>query len=200
MTRLKTASGFTPLEFFQNFIRAKKSDQKTLTGFTLIEMLIYVALVATIISAVVFFGIWAMQVGAKTKANTEITGNARRAMEIMVYEIKRSTGVYAPTSNFDIDPGQLSLEQPGAEGSDESSSFVDFFICGQALCLKREKANAIALTNASVRVTSLVFNQMLNSMGSPSIRITLNVTNAVGDRPENFASISLTTAANLRAY
>lgn len=121
-------------------------------------------------------------------------------MEIMVYEIRRSTSVYAPTSNFDTDPGQLSLEQSSAAGTEEDSSFVDFFICGQALCLKREKANAIALTSNAVRVTSLVFSQRLNDMSSPSIRLSLTVTSTSGGRPESTATINLITAANLRSY
>lgn len=177
-----------------------EQEAKNRSGFTLIEMLIYIGLVATVISAIVFFGVWAMQVGAKTKANTETLNNARRAMEIMVYEIRRSTGVYAPTSNFDVNPGQLSLEQAGAAGSDESAGFIDFFICGQALCLKREKANAIALTNSSVKVTNLIFNQKLNSNSSPSISIDLSVSSVSSARPENTATIDLTGAANLRSY
>ena len=169
-------------------------------GFSLIEMLLYIALVVIIISSIVFFGIWAIQVGAKTKTNSEVLGNARRAMETMVYEIRRSKSVYAPTSNFDTDPGQLSLEQTNATGADESSGFIDFFICNQALCLKREKADPVALTNSSVRVTSLIFNQRLNSVDSPSIRISLRVASASSTMPGETTLIDLTTAANLRSY
>ena len=100
----------------------------TPNGFTLLEMLIYVALVATVMSSVVFFGIWVIQVGVKSRINSEVMGNARSAMETMVYEIKKSQSVYAPTSVFDSSLGQLSLEQTKDAGSDESSGFIDFFI------------------------------------------------------------------------
>jgi len=169
-------------------------------GFSLIEMLIYVALVATIISSVVFFGIWIIRVSVKSRINSDVMGNARSAMETMAYEIKKSQSVYAPTSVFDSNPGQLSLEQTNAAGSDESSSFIDFFICGQSLCLKREKANPIILTNNSVRVTSLLFSQRLNSIESPSIQIKLRVESASSTKPEYTNSIDLTTTANLRFY
>jgi len=181
-------------------LKATSYKLKANPGFTLIEMLIYVAIVTLIVSAIVFFGVWAIQVGAKTKANTETLGNARRAMDIMTYEIRRAASVYTPTSNFDIDPGQISLEQASSTGSNENFNFIDFFICGQALCLKREDASAIALTNNSVRVTSLIFNQRLNAMGTPSIRISLTVASASSTRPENTSIINLTTAANLRSY
>ncbi len=170
------------------------------TGFSLIEMLIYIALVVIIISSIVFFGIWAMQVGAQTRINSEVLGNARRAMEIVVYEIRKSKSVYAPTSNFDINPGQLSLVTATSTGAEESSAFIDFFICGQALCLKREKANPVALTNSSVQVTNLIFSQRLNSVSSPSIRINLRVTSAASVRPGATTTIDLTTTANLRTY
>lgn len=169
-------------------------------GFTLIEMLIYVLLVAVVGSALVFFGFWAIQVGAKTKANAEALGNARRGLETMVYEIRRATSVYTPTSSFDVNPGQLSLVMATSTGADESSAFIDFFLCGQALCLKREKVNPVALTNNSVRVTNLVFSQRLNAVSSPSIQITLRVTSLPADRPENTATVDLTTTANLRSY
>lgn len=168
-------------------------------AFTLIEMLLYVSLVTIISAALVFFGFWAIQVLAKTKTNSEVMGNARRALETMVYEIRKSASVYGPTSVFDADSGQLSLEQTIEDGT-ENSEFIDFFLCGQALCLKREKANPVALTNNSVRVTNLIFNQRLNSLSSPSIKITLTVASASDRRPEETASIELTTTANLRSY
>ena len=176
------------------------TNKKISAGFTLLEMLIYVALVSIVVSAIVLFGLWAIQVGAKTKANSEVLGNARRAMETMVYEIRKSQSVYAPSSIFDANPGQLSLEQTNPDGSTEPSGFIDFFLCDQALCLKREKANPVALTNNSVRVTSLIFNQRLNSASSPSIKITLQISSASSTRPEDVTSIDLTTAANLRSY
>ncbi|KKT25031.1 MAG: hypothetical protein UW11_C0036G0006 [Parcubacteria group bacterium GW2011_GWA2_43_9b] len=174
--------------------------QPTVSGFTLLEMLIYVALVATVMSSVVFFGIWVIQVGVKSRINSEVMGNARSAMETMVYEIKKSQSVYAPTSVFDSSLGQLSLEQTKDAGSDESSGFIDFFICGQALCLKREKINPVALTNNSVRVTSLIFSQRLNSTDNPSIQIQLRVESASSTKPEYTGLIDLTTTANLRFY
>lgn len=176
------------------------TNKKISAGFTLLEMLIYVALVSIVVSSLVLFGLWAIQVGAKTKANSEVLGNARRAMETMVYEIKKSQSVYAPSSIFDAHPGQLSLEQTNPDGSTEPSGFIDFFLCNQSLCLKREKANPVAITNNSVHVTSLIFNQRLNSASSPSIKITLQITSASSTRPEDITSINLTTTANLRSY
>ncbi len=186
-------------------LRVGAGKSQMASGFSLLEMLIYVALVATIISSVVFFGIWLIQASAKSRVSSEVLGNARSAMETMVYEIRKSQSVYTPTSIFlDLTsastPGQLSLEQTVAAGSDETTTFIDFFICGQALCLKREKASPIALTDDSVKVTSLLFSQRLNSINSPSIQIKLRVESLSSARPEYTDSIDLQTTANLRSY
>ncbi len=171
------------------------------TGFTLMEILVYVALVGIVAGAITGFGIWAIRAGAKIKMENEVMNNARRAMETMVYEIKKSAGVYTPTSNFEINPGQLSLEQMTESIPQEEKTFVDFFQCGEALCLKRERAAPIALTNEKVRLTNLQFKQLVNSVTSPSIQISLSLEGiAAGSRPEGQASISLTTTANLRSY
>lgn len=172
---------------------------KKIDGFSLIELLLYVAVISVVISAVVGFGSWAIQVGTKTKVNSEVVNNARLAMDTMVYEIKKAHSVYTPTSVFNVHPGQLSLEQLNATTT-ESSSFIDFFLCDQALCLKREGASAITITSSQVRITNLVFKQILNSASAPSIQIMFSVNSLTSSRPEATASLNLTTTANLRSY
>jgi len=175
------------------------AEQFSKNGFSLIELLLYVAVISVVISAIVGFGSWAIQVGTKTKVNSEVVNNARLAMDTMVYEIKKAYSVYTPTSVFDTHPGQLSLEQLNVTTT-ESSSFVDFFLCGQALCLKREGALAITITNSQVRITNLIFKQLLNSTSAPSIQIMFSVSSLASSRPEATASLDLIGTANLRSY
>ncbi len=170
-------------------------------GFTLIEMLLYVVLVTIVGSAIVGFGVWAIQVGAKVRANAEVLNNSRRAMETMVYEIKKSKGLYTPTSTASTtSAGQISLEQVADATSGETTTYVDIFKCGNSLCLKREKQAPLALTNNQVKVTGLTFYQLYNSTTSPSIQMVLSVTGASTARPEYTTSLNLTTTANLRSY
>lgn len=179
------------------YSKNKKLDDR---GFTLMEILVYVGIVAIVGTAITGFGIWAIRVGAKLKAGNDVMDNARRAMEVMTYEIKKSASVYTPNSVLGSNPGQLSLEQKTMTVPGEENTFVDFFQCGQALCLKREGAAPLALTNEKVILINLVFQQLLNSTQAPSIQITLRLQTAAGSRPENQDQIELTTTANLRAY
>jgi len=174
----------------------KPLTRKT-AGFTLMEMLLYVGLVIIVVSSIVIFGRWAIQTGSKIKSGLDVMDNARRAMEIMAYEIKTSRSVYTPTSIFDANFGQLSLEQLAINAS-ETTTFTDFFKCGDWLCLKRDGAGVIVLTNDRIKVTKLIFHRLLNSDRQSSIQIELGV-ESVGEGTYGSA-IELITTANLRAY
>lgn len=170
-------------------------------GFTLIEMIVYVAIVAVLILTIAAFAVWAIQVGSKTKINYELADNARRAMEKMVYEIKKSKSIYAPASIFEINPGQLSLEQVTTSIPGETATFIDFFQCGNALCEKKEGQAPQALTNERVKLTSLKFFQLLNSTTTPSVQISLKLESAASStRPEYAGSLELINTVTLRSY
>ena len=163
-------------------------------------MLVYVALLVVMVTAVVIFAFWTIQAGAKIKTNYELADNARRAMDILTYEIKKSKSVYTPASIFDVNPGQLSLEQT-ASSTTETLAYVDFFKCGNSLCLKREGDSPVALTNNRVKITNLTFSQLLNSSTTPSIQIVLRVeSSAVSTDPEYTGALEATSTATLRAY
>jgi len=170
-------------------------------GFTLIEMVIYIAIVTVVVGIVVMFGFAAIRTGAKVKTNAEVLDNSRRAMETIIYEIKKSRSVYTPTSAFDTDPGQLSLEQATTTPVDETATFVDFFKCGDSLCLRREGSNPMNLTNDRVKVIGLVFTQLSNSSSRPSVQIRLRLESVNASLvPDYSSSIDLTSTAILRGY
>ena len=54
-------------------------------------------------------------------------------MDIMVREIKEAKSVYTPTTNS----SQLSLETINYLPVDEENTYIDFFLCGSSLCLKK---------------------------------------------------------------
>jgi len=171
-------------------------------GFTLIEMVIYVGLCSIILGSLAFFASWALQAGAKAKMERDVLNNGQRALEIMVSEIKKSKNVYDPTSVFNSYPGQLSLEQATAFLPQESETFVDFFQCGQSLCLKRENDSPIALTDGNVALTDLKFFKISNNATSSSIQINLGLesSRSVWGQSQTKSKIWLQTSANLNAY
>ena len=79
-------------------------------GFTLLELLVYIAIFAILIITITLFAIAFIKTTAKSRIKKEVSLGTYSAMKAMVYEIKRANHVYTPTSVFDSSSGQLSLE------------------------------------------------------------------------------------------
>jgi len=175
----------------------RKLSQKS---FTLIEILVYIGVLSIIILVLVSFVLWFLHSNTKAKVMREVLDNARRAMEIMTYEIKGAESIYTPTSIFDSHPGQLSLETSKYLPEGEETTYIDFYLCDTQLCLKKESQDAVVLTLDNVEVSNIVFTLIVSGEVS-SIQIDLKIDyKNPADRPEYRASVNLTSTASLRSY
>ena len=169
----------------------------TKRGFTLVEILVYIIVLAIIVLAVSSFFIWAVKSNTKAKVMRETVDNAQRSMEIMIHDIKEAKSIYTPTSAST----QLSLETTHYLPSEETSTFIDFFLCGAditVLCSKKEGQSVVALTSDRVEVNNLEF--ILISTTTPSVQINLGINyKNPGGRPEYQSSIDFTSTASLRS-
>lgn len=165
-------------------------------GFTLIETLVYVGILSIIVTVIFSFLIWSVRSSTKIKVMRETSDNARRAMEIMVYEIKEARTIYTPTSTST----QLSLETLHYLPTGEDTTYIDFYICGTQLCLKKESQSPIALTSDKVEVGNLFFTPVVTGE-TPSVQIELKIDyKNPNSRPEYQASVDLKSTASLRSY
>lgn len=170
-------------------------------GFTLVEMLIYIAVLSTIVLAVSSFFLWVVNLNSKVKAMREVSDNAGRIIEILTLEIKEAKSIYTPTSVFSTSTGQLSLETTKYLPAGETQTYIDFFLCQKRLCLKKEEQDPVALTSDNVEVKAMEFNQVATTSTIPSIRINLTVDyKAPAEKPEYFASINTTSTVSVRSY
>ena len=169
-------------------------------SFTLIEILVYLGVLAIIISTVSSFFLWAIRSNTKTKVMRETLDNARRAMEIITYEIKEAKSIYTPTTTST----QLSLETTHYLPQGENKTYIDFYLCGTAsttLCFKKESQNPVALTSDRVEVKNLSFTQIATTSTSPSLQINLEISyKNPSNLPEYQASVNLSSVASLRVY
>jgi len=166
-------------------------------SFTLIEVLVYVAVLAIIISAVSSFFLWAIRSNTKTKVMRETLDNARRAMEIITYEIKEAKSIYTPTTTS----SQLSLETTHYLPQGEQTSYIDFYLCENQLCLKKESQDPIALTSDRVEVKNLSFSEIATAPSDSSVQINLEVEyKNPFNLPQYQASVNLTSTIALRSY
>jgi len=190
-------------KFLNKFIRAGKNachgvidGKKHWRGFSLLEVLVSIAIFSIILLVVSLFFSSMNASNSKTKVDADALENAQKAIEEIAYEIRGAKSIYTPTTTA----SQLSLETSRYLPPGEDNTFIDFFLCGSVVCLKKEFQEPIALTSDSVDVTSLEFSQ-ISTGGAPSgpssVQINITVSSAAG---ENFSSVSLTSTTSLRNY
>ncbi len=169
-------------------------------AFSLIEALVYVGVLIIITYSLESFIFWTIDSNAKSRAMKETLDNARRSMETMVYEVREAKGVYTPTSIFDNDSGQLSLETTHNLPSGETTTYLNFYLCDKHLCLKREGANPITITTNDVSVDRLIFSRSVAS-STELVQITLALKyNAPVSQLNWQASTTLVTTSAVRGY
>jgi len=98
---LKSSSLF-PFRF-SLFTRASR-------GFSVIETLIYVAILGAVVSTAIYFLANTFKTYSKIYAQKEVAVNIQYALDMLTEEIRFSKNIYSPTSAFDQDNGQISVE------------------------------------------------------------------------------------------
>ncbi|MBI2577900.1 MAG: hypothetical protein HYV77_03610 [Candidatus Wildermuthbacteria bacterium] len=166
-------------------------------GVTYIELIVYIAILVVVVSGATSFLLWTARLHLRSQSFQEVTDNASNALNTITREIRKSAGIYTPTTSST----QLSLATKEYMPAGESSSYIDFFLCGTALCLKKESQNPVVLTSDRVEVTSLQFQEVRTGLNRSSVQIAIGVEYKNPDnRPDLEASITLTSTASLRAY
>lgn len=166
-----------------------------LTGFTLLEIIIYMGLLSMI---VVFIINSLVQVGGtynRLRAEREVVSNARRLFESVNKTIAESKEVYDPTSRFNQDAGQLSLISAASTTPEHTSSFIDFWIDNGLFMIRREGSQAIILSSPSVRVQKFKVEKIMQGLGRESVKIILGVEYM---HPNYAASTTLNSTTALR--
>lgn len=135
-------------------------------GYSLVETIIYVSLLMIIISTSIYFIITIFSTFNKTFAQKEVIANTQHALDAMTEEIKFSKNIYVPTSVFNQNNGQLSIETIQNPPAGESASFIDFYLDNGRIYEKKEGQATIPLTSNQVKINKLTF-KYLNPPNAP---------------------------------
>lgn len=162
-------------------------------GFTLLEVLVYTAILSLILLLVGAFVFYLNYSNGQSQGDREALENSRRVLEEINYEIMGAKGVYTPTTTA----SQLSLETARYLPAGETTTYIDFFMCGDRICMKKESQNSMYLTSDTVIVNNLAFTQIAKN-GSVAIKTDLTVSYK---NPANglAQSVSVTSTASLRS-
>ncbi len=136
-------------------------------GFTLTELIVYVAVFVILITTVTLFATAFIKATTKSRIKKEVSLGTYSAMKAMVYEIKRANSIYTPTSVFNSHPGQLSLETSQELPEGEQITYIDFYLDGEEnhkrLYIKRESRNSQLLISENLKVTNLEFEYLASA-------------------------------------
>lgn len=102
----KSSPGFTPLEFLKNFIVTERSNQKTLTGFTIIELLVAVGVLVLAAGLVLPNFNFFQRQSSLDMASQEIIGALRLAQnKALASEGNSPFGIYFEADRYTLFKG-----------------------------------------------------------------------------------------------
>lgn len=142
------------------------------SGFTLIEALIYIAIVSMVVTGLVLFSISISNTRTKTYVVQEVQANTRTALDIIERRIRGALGIDLASSTLGSDPGVLILRMSDAQ-KDPTVINLD---ADDGFLMITEGSNAtLPLTSNKVIVTNLVFTDLTASSSRESIRIEMTI-------------------------
>lgn len=137
-------------------------------GFSLIEAVVYIGLIAIIVSTAIYFLTNLFTTYSKIYAQKEVAVNIQDALNTITQEIKFGKGLYTPTSIFDNDSGQLSIETSQNPPTGETVAYVDFYLDNGRVYVKKENQNTLPLTSNQVKINKLKFTNLSPGSAYPN--------------------------------
>lgn len=153
--------GFTPPPFFKKTIMGLNPPGKMGAGFSIIEFLIYIAILAIAIVAMGLILSNIFRVGARTDVIQEVSHNGRFAMQRIGQTVRESSDIIKPEP--ETEGNRLELEDP--------DKTTVFYVSGGKLIIKEGDGGNIELTTSRVVVKKLVFKKVSDD----SVRVEMNI-------------------------
>lgn len=169
---------------------------KMKTGFTFVEILVYLAVFSIISGAVLTGALRLVEFYNISRFDKEILNNTHFALNNMLLEIKYASTVYSPTS---YTTNQISLETNLNPPSGENKTYVDFYLDNGRLYLKRESQDPQSLTSEKIEITNLNFTYLPSLTDCSSVKI--EITARYRSSKEKYQrETSLVSSGALRKY
>lgn len=165
-------------------------------GFTLIETIIYTAIVA-VVSVVIFGAILTlMRSFYDIRIVRSLNEGARSGIERIVREIRAASNI-DPASVFGVSPGYLKLNTTDSTGNPAT---MEFLVEDGILKIKNNGGSAEAITMPNVNVSNLVFHQIVASSTTAGIKTELELRATLNNniqKVEKFYDTALIRSGNL---
>ena len=153
-------------------------------GFSLVEMLIYIAILILMLAVIMNVTVSVVRSGRIIKALRNVENSALISFERITRETRQAQSINLFSSVLDANPGRLVLVGTDALGNPRT---VDFYLSSGVLMLSENGVDVGALTQPDAEVSSLVFHRFF-SPNSEGIRteITIESGTSTHYRSNNF--------------
>jgi len=160
-------------------------------GFTLIETLVYIALIVMIVTSVVGYSLSLGESRAKNYVVQNVQANSRTVLSVLSEKIRMSASVSTPTAG--ASSNQLILTMPN------SAPNVIFSLSGGRIVMSVVGSPDVYLTDSRTTVSDLIFtnNSLAGQRGSVSIAAAVSYNGAAGDTGYTYSQ-QLRTAVTRR--
>ncbi|MEK7555520.1 MAG: prepilin-type N-terminal cleavage/methylation domain-containing protein [Patescibacteria group bacterium] len=166
----------TPLELLHR--------NKNEVGLTLIEVVIYLAIMAVFISSAFLLVSRSLENAERTRIKTETSANVEFVARKIEWAMNGAETVNFPAANsFST---QFSINK-----FDSSSNPIVFALSGDKITLSKSGGTAINLTNDNVRVGKFLAEHFSTAENPSTLKITLSLENKSGGRLSGIASTTL---------
>jgi len=167
-----------------------RTNQK---GFTLIELILTIALLTLIGSLGVNLFLAVLTARNKISSSMEIQQNATLAVRRLAYEIRRASDTEA-TSDFGVNLAAVGGSTLDLDMADVLRDPTTFDISSGVLRIQQGSGSTVNLTSNDVEITNLTFDDRTSGNGrTQNIKITLTVASTnTSDRAPNPVTVATT--------
>ena len=160
------------------------------SGFTIVEMVVYVAVLALIVAGVVNMILAVSSTFSELRATRQLNRSASVVLDRFVRDVRDAESVVVGSSVFDIHPGELVLSY--GVGSPQVRLYVD----GGTMKIDRGGGYEGDLTVPGVSVTNFMFRHITNSTSeSARLEITLESVSGKASKTETFYTTAVVRGA-----
>ena len=142
------------------------------SGFTFIELIIYLAIVGSILTSMVLFSLRILDTRTKTGTIQQVQANTRTAVDFISRQIRSSENINVGASTFNSDPGVLSLQMA------DSAVNPTVFQLDQddgTLTVTQGANPTQNITDQNINVTNLVFTNLTGSNPRENVQIEITI-------------------------
>ncbi len=164
-------------------------------GLTLIETVVYVALLSVIAALVIQFMISLSVAYGRAAAEREVISQGRLLVQTINRMLGEARETYPPTSRFNTAAGQLSYLANTPTNAQHQTHYADLWLENGQLLFREEGTGTSALSAPSVRVTRFRIERFLQGPVREAVRILMDIEYA---NPRYSASTTIETVAAMR--